>query len=95
MNWYDVLKAARRLAKTEAWITSATLAVETGLKPNVASAWLSNFFHWGYVLPIAKEKGRGRPMKVYRLTKWGLDFRPAKEARVASPLKKVANPKKG
>lgn len=96
MTWYNILKAARRLSKAKTEITSATLAEETGLEVNVASAWLSNFYHWGYVLPVGKRApGRGRPTKIYKLTRWGERFRPAEEGirRIEKPLRKAANPK--
>jgi predicted ArsR family transcriptional regulator len=94
VTWYDVLKAVRRISKGGAEITSTGLAAETGIPLKVASAWLSNFYHWGYVLPIGRKNGRGRPTNLYQITNWGERFRPSKELRVPAPLKKVANPPK-
>jgi hypothetical protein len=103
MNWFQILKAARRAA-IDGQITSEALAEEMSTKTftvpvKIASAWLGKFVRWGYALREAsvQDGTRGRPKIQYRMTKWGL-LREAPEKRklkdYRKPLKLVANPKK-
>lgn len=76
MNWYDILKAARRVAR-KGELTSQTLGLVTGLEVRAASAWLSKFQRWGYVLPNGTTSlNGGRWMRTYLVTRWGQRFRP-------------------
>ena len=75
MNWYDVLKAARRVGDE---LTSVSLAEEAGIERALAAGWLSKFWRWGYVNREGKVKGPERQLRVYTLTRWGKRFRPAK-----------------
>lgn len=96
MDWYGILRAARRVA-VDGQITSDVLAEATKTETRVASAWLGKFVRWGYVLRVGRKNGtgRGRPTTIYQLTGWGLRFRPGVQT-AAEPrqLRAVANPKK-
>jgi hypothetical protein len=101
MDWFQVLKAARRSA-IDGRITSEALADAMSTKGppvpvKVASAWLGKFVRWGYVLREESDQNGlpGRPKANYRMTKWGLNREAPKNKLVhPKPLKLVANPKK-
>lgn len=95
MDWFDVLKAARKVGSEGKEVTAEALAAAARIEASVASAWLGKFVRWGYVLRTGRDTSRrGRPQTVYALTRWGLGFRAkAKVTRMPKRLK-VANPKK-
>jgi hypothetical protein len=81
--WYDVLKAARRASKNGTdLLTAAALSEDGFFKPygdrgiHVASAWLSKFVRWGYAVREGSQPSGKAWARTYRLTKWGLKFRP-------------------
>lgn len=85
MNWFEVLKAARRLSKRGKEITAAALAEEAGIQrgeksteTQIASAWLGKFAKWGYVKRVEtpQDKLGGRPVTFYEMTANGLDKKP-------------------
>jgi hypothetical protein len=100
MEWLDILKATRKHA-VNGDITSAVLKKKTGLDIRVASAWLSKFVRWGYLIRagvsidlIDGQRRPGRPGVIYQLTSWGLRFR-SKKVKASEPpirFKAVANP---
>lgn len=95
MDWFDILKAARKVGSEGRTVTAEALAKHLTIDPAVASAWLGKFVRWGYALRAGRDTSRrGRPQTVYTLTRWGLEFRAkAKVTRMPRRLK-VANPKK-
>lgn len=89
MDWYDILKAARRVGSRETKeglealpFTAAQLAEAAGFKStaksrsnDIAAGWISNFVRWGYILRGKRRDSRGgRPVMEYSLTTWGLRF---------------------
>jgi len=78
LTWYDVLQAARKAA-TDRLLTSVDLGPKVGLEPKVASAWLSKFVHWGYCTLEGSRAGNSRWLRVYRITDWGMSYRPGKK----------------
>jgi predicted ArsR family transcriptional regulator len=93
MHWYGI---PRPLAGSlSGVVTPDVLALAVGVEVRIASAWLGKFARWGYVV---SEKGgqsgrRGRPQNAYRLTRWGLRFRPAgKVLDMPKKVRTVANP---
>jgi predicted ArsR family transcriptional regulator len=95
VNWFDVLKAARKVGSEGKEITAEALANHLTITPAVASAWLGKFARWGYVLRVGRDTSRrGRPQTVYVVTRWGMEFK-AKAKVIRMPRRlKVANPKK-
>ncbi|MGI0147904.1 MAG: hypothetical protein ACREDF_00020 [Thermoplasmata archaeon] len=99
MNWYGILKAARKSA-IDGLVTSERLSEKIGVPVRIASAWLGKFVRWGYMLrEVGPGNGRrGRPPMVYRLTRWGLRFKAAGQV-IEMPKPKrpraVANPGNG
>lgn len=91
INWFDVLRAARRISGRGEDLTSTSVGEEVGIPTKVASAWLSNFYHWGYALKDGKVAAGGRWSWRWRLTRFGLEYK-AKRAR--RELRIAANPKK-
>ena len=89
LNWYDILLAARRVAKRNQELTSTSLAGEVGIPVKVASAWLSNFYHWGYALQDGKTTAGRRWSWKWRLTRWGMEY---KAKRTKRTLRIAANP---
>jgi len=81
MDWYDVLKAARRIATRKGVFNSTDLAEEARIEPTaksgahqIASAWLGKFVRWGYVVRAGHEPGE-RSWRGYSLTPWGAKIR--------------------
>lgn len=75
-QWYPVLQAARACAKAsrleDDGFSAATLADMARIEDHIASAWMAKFCRWGYAL----RAGRIGRWRRYRLTSWGLRFRP-------------------
>ena len=80
MDWYGILEAIRRLVRRpKDPFTASQLAREADLKTTkkssgqqIASAWLSKFVGWGYVLRMGNAPPTfGRPERLYVLTEWG------------------------
>ena len=94
--WFEVLKAARRVNERGEPLTSGSLAKETGLQTNIASAWLFKFEKWNYVVRGQKEKTNRRWSWSWVLTRWGLRYKASSRAKKAV-LRIAANPseKKG
>lgn len=97
MDWFNILKAARKCAEGEdRTVTAAELAAAARIPPDVASAWLGKFARWGYVLRTGRDTSRrGRPQTVYTITRWGMEFRAKAKVTKMPRRLKVANPKKG
>jgi len=96
MNWFDILKAVRKVGSGGKEVTAEALAKQLTLDPAVASAWLGKFARWGYVLRVGRDTSRrGRPQTIYSITRWGMEFRGEVKAKVVQMPKrlKVANPK--
>ncbi len=92
--WRKMLYAARDIVEDGGRITSATLADEMEIEVKVASAWLSHLAGWGYIRRIGKETISGRWAWVWELTRFGIEYKPAREKKVSRELKIAANPKK-
>ena len=89
IDWYAVLLAARKISERGEDLTSTAIAEETGIQTKVASAWLSNFYHWGYTLKDGKVAAGGRWSWKWRLTRWGME---CKAKRTKRTLRIAANP---
>lgn len=94
MSWYNILEAARRIGVGKGGpvpFTARMLADEAGIKQgkgkkatvhDIASAWLGKLYRWGYILPAGKTAPEeGRSETVYKLTDWGIRFKPKKGGR--------------
>lgn len=87
--WYQVLLALRRIHGREEIITSGVLAREAKISIPFASAWLFKFERYGYVSKEAKYITGRRWSWSWKVTRWGLRFRPRK---VRAGLRLAANP---
>lgn len=108
MDWFSILEAARQLS--EDGFTAEELAQEAEIegteisKPaKIASAWLSKFHRWGYVLQAGTASSGRRWVRVWKLTDWGFEYEPGKDhgkkTRTGKPRTKAvrkvaANPKR-
>jgi len=78
LAWYDVLQAARKVA-SDGILTSVDLASKTGMGTTLSSAWLSKFVRWGYCTLEGSKAGNKRWLRIFRITKWGMDYKPGKK----------------
>lgn len=95
--WREMLYAVRALVAQEVPVTSARLADAVDIEVKVASAWLSLLGKWGYIRQEGKETVNGRWGHVWKLTRFGEEYRPQgrRAAKAEVPLLKVAaNPGK-
>ena len=101
--WREMLHAVRLVAgvgpdsKGEP-VTSAQLAEHLNIETKTASAWLCILAKYGYLQRAGKETVSGRWGYLWKLTKFGLEYRPkAKKAVRPAPLSALriaANPGK-
>ncbi len=93
MTWWGILEAARRASHGgKSTVTAKSLAEEARIEATVgddgflispatriASAWLSKFARWGYVVRVEGDRpGRTKKFNLYELTAYGLERRPPK-----------------
>lgn len=92
--WRKMLYAVRAI---EGPITSTNLADAANMPVKQASAWLCLLARWGYLRRSGKESIGGRWGFIWKLTRFGVEYRPAKKGGKASAptlLKIAANPGK-
>jgi len=74
--WFLALEAARKAAK-RGDLTCYTLAEVLGASTDLAAAWLTKLFRWGYVSREGKTlPGDGRRVTRWAVTKWGRRYKP-------------------
>lgn len=83
-SWFEVLESARVLSSSEkSNFTAADLMRAAHLSElKLASAWLSKFAKWGYVIKAGVEPGAGKkPFTVYKLSNYGKTVEPKSSHR--------------
>lgn len=84
--WFDILLAVRKASLDgQRPITAQDVSREAKIRDTekssadqIASAWLGKFLRWGYVVVDGSAKGDRRWIRTYKVTRWGLEFKPSK-----------------
>jgi len=82
-SWFGILESARVLSNTRPGFTALDLK-EAARIPELkeASAWLSKFAKWGYVIKVGTQPGSGKkPFIVYNLSDYGKTVAPKSSHR--------------
>jgi len=100
-SWFRILESARKLSLNGGRpFTAAELAeaaaiegTERSQPHHIASGWLSKFVRWGYVLQdgvVPRAEGdKGRWIRQYKMTKYGLTCEPGASGSSAIGLKRL------